>query len=55
MDNTRVKIEALVKEASPDTQKLIMEVINLERPKLHMSSPSGMDRAITETVKDLVK
>jgi hypothetical protein len=55
MNDTQSEIQQIVKQASPEAQKLIAQVFELERAKLFMSAPLGIVEQILVTVKDVVR
>ena len=55
MSDTQAEIKQLFSDASPETQKLIKEVFELEKDKLYMSKPLGIIEQILSTVKDVVR
>lgn len=55
MSDTQAEIKELVNNASPDAQKLIKQVFELERSKLFMSQPIGIVEQILSTIKDVVR
>jgi hypothetical protein len=55
MNDTQAEIKQIVSDASPEAQKLIKQVFELERSKLFMSQPIGIIDQILTTVKDVVR
>jgi hypothetical protein len=55
MTDTQTEIQQIVKNASPEAQKLIAQVFELERAKLFMSTPLGIVDDVLTTVKDVVR
>lgn len=55
MSDTQAVIKKIIGEASPEAQKLVSQVFELERSKLFMSQPIGIVDQILATVKDVVR
>lgn len=55
MSDTREQVQELVRSASPEAQRVVAEVLRLERDKLHLKLPRGIVEDITDLVKKIVK
>lgn len=53
MENTD-QLEELWMDLSPEARRLVGRVIRLERDKLHMSLPRGINDDIEEAVEEVV-
>ena len=54
MSDTKSTIQTLVRESSPEVQKVVGEVLRLEKEKLHLAKPRGIVEDITDLVRRLV-
>ena len=55
MSDTQAAIKKIIGDASPEAQKLVSQIFELERSKLFMSQPIGIVDQILATVKDVVR
>lgn len=53
-DDTRTTIQALIRESPPEVQKVVGEVLRLEKEKLHLANPRGIVEDISDLVRRLV-
>ena len=55
MSDDRELVSNLFKECSVDTQRVAVEIIRLERQKLHMRNPIGIVEDIVGVIKAIIK
>jgi len=55
VSDDRELVSNLFKECSVDTQRVAVEIIRLERQKLHMRNPIGIVEDIVGVIKAIIK
>jgi hypothetical protein len=48
-------LRAIFQAADPAVRQVVLKVFELERAKLHMSVPHGINQEITAAIKEVVK
>jgi hypothetical protein len=54
-EDLKAAIENLVRQASPEAQKVIAEVFAVEKAKLYISQPFKIVDEVTEAIKEVVQ
>ena len=55
LTDTRAEIQSILGSTSPEVQRVVAEVLRLEREKLHLKVPRHIVEDITDLVKKIVK
>lgn len=55
MGDTAEQVQRLIREAPPEVQEVVAEVLRLEREKLHLKLPRGINDDIADVVRKIVK
>ena len=50
-----VNVKDLWEQLSPESKRLVGKVIEIEKSKLHMSLPRGVNDEIVKAIKEVVK
>jgi hypothetical protein len=54
MTDTKDRIQGLIRDASPEVQQIVAQVLRLEQDKLYLAKPRGIVEDITDLVRKIV-